>query len=100
MEPHAFMGLQGLVGLFFPSWQIETNFFEGCWITSEFSVQRTVADFLWMWIAAFSSLLAYVVLFLVLRGYITVNGWRVRWTSGQEYPIIPQSHTLAYKMLA
>jgi len=71
-----------------------------CWITSEFSVQRTVADFLWMWIAAFSSLLAYVVLFLVLRGYITVNGWRVRWTSGQEYPIIPQSHTLAYKMLA
>ena len=53
-----------------------------------------------MWIAAFSSLLAYVVLFLVLKGYIAVDGWRVRWTSGQEYPIIPQSHTLAYKMLA
>ncbi|KAH9968849.1 hypothetical protein BC827DRAFT_1166129 [Russula dissimulans] len=71
-----------------------------CWITQEFKVQRTVGDFLWMWISAFSSLLAYIAVFLVLRGFITVEGWRVRWTYGQESPIISTSHLLAYKMLA
>jgi len=71
-----------------------------CWITAEFSVQRTVADFLWMWISAFSSVLAYVAVFLVLGGFVEVDGWRVRWTPRQESPSIPASHTLAYKMLA
>ncbi|KAH9044788.1 hypothetical protein EDB85DRAFT_1911234 [Lactarius pseudohatsudake] len=71
-----------------------------CWITEEFHVQRTVADFMWMWISAFSSLVAYLAVFLVLKGFITVEGWRVRWTYGQESPDIPRSHTLAYKMLA
>jgi hypothetical protein len=55
---------------------------------------------MWMWISAFSSLLAYVAVFLVLRGWITVEGLRVRWTYGQESPDIPESHILAYKMLA
>jgi hypothetical protein len=71
-----------------------------CWISNDFPVQQTVADFLWMWISAFSSLLAYVAVFLVLGGFISVEGWRVRWTYGQESPDIPQSHVLAYKMLA
>jgi hypothetical protein len=76
------------------------NFFLGCWITAEFSVQRTVADFMWMWISAFSSLLAYIALFLVLKGYIVVDGWRILWTYGQDNPVIPRSSILAYKMLA
>ncbi|KAI9441548.1 hypothetical protein H4582DRAFT_1933362 [Lactarius indigo] len=71
-----------------------------CFIADEFRVQRTVADFMWMWISAFSSLLAYLAVFLVLKGFVTVEGWRVRWTYGQESPVIPRSHTLAYKMLA
>lgn len=71
-----------------------------CWITKEFPVQRTAADFLWMWISAFSSVLGYVAVFLVLGGFVKVKGWRVRRTPRQEYPSIPPSHTLAYKMLA
>ncbi|KAH9064106.1 hypothetical protein EDB87DRAFT_1575009 [Lactarius vividus] len=71
-----------------------------CWIAEEFHVQRTVADFMWMWISAFSSLVAYLAVFLVLKGFITVEGWRVQWTYGQESPDIPRSHALAYKMLA
>ncbi|KAI9462443.1 hypothetical protein BJY52DRAFT_1210803 [Lactarius psammicola] len=71
-----------------------------CWIAREFRIQRTVADFMWMWISAFSSLLAYLAVFLVLKGFISVEGWRVRWTYGQESPIILRSHDLAYKMLA
>jgi len=71
-----------------------------CWITERFHVQGTVADFLWMWISAFLSLFAYIAVFLVLRGIVTVEGWRVRWTYGQESPDIPTSHPLAYKMLA
>ena len=55
---------------------------------------------MWMWISAFSSLLAYIAVFLVLGGYIAVEGWRIQWTAGQVNPIIPQSHALAYKMLA
>jgi hypothetical protein len=71
-----------------------------CWISDVYHVQRTAADFLWMWISAFSSLLAYVAVFLVLGGFVRVEGWRVRWTYGQESPDLPQSHILAYKMLA
>lgn len=71
-----------------------------CWIAQEFHVQRTVADFMWMWISAFSSLLAYIAVFLVLRGFISVEGWRVRWTYGHKSPDMPPSHILAYKMLA
>jgi hypothetical protein len=76
------------------------NLFQGCWITKEFPVQRTVADFMWMWISAFSSVLAYVVVFLVLGGFVKVEGWRVRRTPRQQSPSILPSHTLAYKMLA
>jgi len=73
-----------------------------CWITSEFPVQRTVADFLWMWISAFSSILAYIAVFLVLGGFVEVEGWRIRWTGRREFPTIPRPryHLLAYKMLA
>ncbi|KAI9462446.1 hypothetical protein BJY52DRAFT_149237 [Lactarius psammicola] len=71
-----------------------------CWIVGEFHVQQTVADYMWMWISAFSSLLAYLAVFLVLKGFISVEGWRVRWTYGQESPDIRQSHIQAYKMLA
>ena len=74
--------------------------FQGCWIAGEFPVQQIVAAFMWKCISAFSSLLAYVAVFLVLRGFITVEGWHVRWTCGKKSPDIPQYHILAYKMLA
>jgi len=78
---------------------VETQSFQGCWISKEFSVQRTVADFLWMWISAFSSVLVYVAVFLVLGGFVKVEGWRVRWTPRQTHPPISPSHVLAYNML-
>jgi hypothetical protein len=95
-----FYGPTGACGsILFPRvWKL--NLFQGCWITKEFPVQRTAADFLWMWISAFSSVLAYAAVFLVLRGVVEVEGWRVRWTLGQESRFIIPSHTLAYKMLA
>ena len=96
MELHTFMGLRVLVGLFLSLGCEKLKIFQGCWITKEFPVQRTAADFLWMWISAFSSVLAYVAVFLVLGGFVKVKGWRVRRTPGQESPSI----TLAYKMLA
>ena len=82
-----------------PVWEL--NLFQGCWITQEFHVQRTVADCLWLWISAFSSVLAYVAVFLVLGGFVEVEGWHVRWTPRQEsLSIHHPTHTLAYKMLA
>ena len=97
---HAFTGQMDLVGSFSRPAEAESDNFLGCWIVDKFSAQQTVADFMWMWISAFSSLLAYVAVFLILRGFITVEGRRVRWTHGQESPDIPQSNILAYKMLA
>jgi len=81
-------------------WKIELNLFQGCWIAKEFPVQRTAGDFLWMWISAFSSVLAYVAVFLVLGGFVEVEGWRVRRTPRQASRSIHPSHMLAYKMLA
>jgi hypothetical protein len=75
------------------------NLSQGCWIASEFKVQQIVADYLWMWISAFASVLAYVAVFLVLRGFVKVEGWRVRWTPRQEPLAIRPSQTVAYKML-
>ncbi|KAI0053374.1 hypothetical protein FA95DRAFT_1481521 [Auriscalpium vulgare] len=70
-----------------------------CWISHNYSVQRTVVDFLWMWISAFFSILAYVPAFLVLTGYIRVEGMRIYIMSKAEAPAIPPSHRLAYNML-
>ncbi|KAI0067791.1 Snf7-domain-containing protein [Artomyces pyxidatus] len=70
-----------------------------CWITEEFHVQRTVVDFMWMWISAFSSLLAYIPLFLVLHGVIVVDGWRVHLVKKAEIRQIPFSSRFAYNML-
>lgn len=53
-----------------------------------------------MWISAFSSVLAYVAVFLVLGGFIKVEGWHVRWTYGQESRDVIVYDREAYKMLA
>jgi hypothetical protein len=76
---------------------------KGCWISGEFSVQEIVADFLWMWISAFFSVLAYVPVFLVLGGFVETEGWRVRWTNERQSPHLASlfsSRRVAYKMLA
>ncbi|KAI9510983.1 hypothetical protein F5148DRAFT_473829 [Russula earlei] len=49
-----------------------------CWISAEYSVQRTATDFAFIWTTASCSIVVYGMLFLYLKGYITTDGWRVR----------------------
>jgi hypothetical protein len=43
-----------------------------------YSVQRTAADFAFIWATAISNIVIYLVVFLYFRGYITTNGWKMR----------------------
>ncbi|KIM24225.1 hypothetical protein M408DRAFT_242992 [Serendipita vermifera MAFF 305830] len=60
-----------------------------CWISGEFDAERITAEYLWLWIAAFASIILYTFLFFRVRGNITVDpqNWRRirfklhRWTA-------------------
>jgi len=94
-----FYGPNEACEFFFLINKVKLTFSSGCWIVDEFHVQRTVADYMWMWIAAFSSLMAYVATFLVLGRFISVKGWHVRWTYGQESSDIPPTDNIPYRTL-
>ncbi|KAH9048062.1 hypothetical protein EDB84DRAFT_1459112 [Lactarius hengduanensis] len=49
-----------------------------CWIRRAYSVQRTVADFGFMWATAIFNVVIYAVVFLYFQGYITTSGWKIR----------------------
>ena len=51
----------------------------GCWITAGFPVQRIVLEYLWLWTTALLDLLLYIPLYLVIRGFLVVEGYRVYW---------------------
>ena len=46
----------------------------GCWIRSEYSVQRTATDFVFMWMTTLCNIVIYGILFLNFRGYIMTDG--------------------------
>lgn len=52
----------------------------GCWITSEYPVQRIVLEYLWMWITAFANIALYIPMALAIfyDATVAVNGWHVR----------------------
>ena len=61
-----------------------------CWISNDFNPERVTAEYLWLWIAAFTSIILYTFLFFRVRGNITVDPldwrrvrfkWR-RWNTG------------------
>jgi hypothetical protein len=49
-----------------------------CWISSNFNAERITSEYLWLWFAAFSSIILYTFLFFRVRGNITVDplDWR------------------------
>lgn len=52
----------------------------GCWITSDYPVQRIVLEYLWLWITAFLNFILYIPLALVLffNATVVIKGGRVR----------------------
>ncbi|KZT30679.1 hypothetical protein NEOLEDRAFT_1186492 [Neolentinus lepideus HHB14362 ss-1] len=55
-----------------------------CWITSEFPVQRIALEYFWLWSTALLNIALYVPLALVLKGYIIVDGLKVRVAKSEE----------------
>ena len=56
----------------------------GCWITSHYPSQRIGLEYLWMWIAALVVTVVYIFLALVVKGFVSVDGGRIRITIGQK----------------
>jgi len=48
-----------------------------CWIQSHYSVQRTAADYAFMWTTAALNVVAYAMIVLYLLGYIRTVGWHI-----------------------
>lgn len=64
-----------------------------------YSVQRTAADFAFMWATAIFNIVIYLVVFLYFRGYITINGWKIRVCRRSETLNVLAASKLAYGML-
>ncbi len=63
------------------SFTLQTNHVTtGCWITSEFPVQRIVLEYLWLWITCFLNFILYIPMALVIYfdGMLVIHGWRIR----------------------
>lgn len=50
----------------------------GCWITSNYPAQRIALEYAWMWTAAFTNLVLYIPITLVLKGFISAQGGRLK----------------------
>ncbi|KAG1749879.1 uncharacterized protein EDB91DRAFT_770404 [Suillus paluster] len=53
-----------------------------CWIERN-NFQRMGLQYLWMWIAAFITIVVYIFLALVVKRVIIVDGHRIRWISAE-----------------
>ncbi|TDL15996.1 hypothetical protein BD410DRAFT_902282 [Rickenella mellea] len=57
-----------------------------CWISQRYLAERIAGEYSWLWFAAFISLIAYVLLFLRLRGNIVVDPERWQNVTFRWYP--------------
>lgn len=57
------------------------NMILGCWIHKEYDTEQIIFEYLWMWIAAFTMLILYGIIALVMRGTLVINGkkWKFNW---------------------
>ncbi|KAG2075012.1 hypothetical protein BDR04DRAFT_72064 [Suillus decipiens] len=59
-----------------------------CWIERN-NFQRMGLQYMWMWLAAFISIVVYIFLALVVKRIISVDGYRIRWTSPETRSVTP-----------
>lgn len=57
---------------------VNVNVSAGCWITSNYPAQRIALEYAWMWTAAFTNILLYIPITLVLKGFISGSGGRLK----------------------
>jgi len=49
-----------------------------CWITSSYPAQRIALEYFWMWTAALINIVLYIPIALVLKGFISASGGRLK----------------------
>lgn len=47
-----------------------------CWVGSAYPADRISAEYFWLWLSAFSAIVLYVPLWLLIRGNLTVDSQR------------------------
>ncbi|KAI0641914.1 hypothetical protein C8Q79DRAFT_1113248 [Trametes meyenii] len=52
-----------------------------CWIQDEYPTERITLDYMIMFLSALLSFVMYILIFLNLRGNISLHGWRLSWHS-------------------
>jgi hypothetical protein len=57
-----------------------------CWITAAYPVERYALEYLWMFASAGLSFILYFLVFLRLRGNVSVSGWHIRFHRVQDGP--------------
>jgi len=48
-----------------------------CWIGNNYPAERITLDYMWLFMSALLTFVMYSLVFLVLRGNVTIRGWRV-----------------------
>ncbi|KAF8971222.1 hypothetical protein BDZ97DRAFT_1914223 [Flammula alnicola] len=44
-----------------------------CWIIEEFRTEQIVSEYLWVWVAGFSMVILYTIMFIVMRGWFVID---------------------------
>ncbi|KAJ3539472.1 hypothetical protein NMY22_g4723 [Coprinellus aureogranulatus] len=52
-----------------------------CWIQTKYKAVQLLSEYLWMWIICILTGVLYVIDALVIRGFVAIDGWRLRWVS-------------------
>jgi hypothetical protein len=66
----------------------------GCWIIPKFKAEAVVTEYLWVWLAGFSMLVLYTIMFFVMSGWFIIdNGihWHESYEHGPEVVIAPET---------
>ncbi|KAG2120758.1 uncharacterized protein F5147DRAFT_647191 [Suillus discolor] len=59
-----------------------------CWIERN-NFQRMGLQYMWMWFAAFITIVVYIFLALVVKRIVSIDGYKIRWTSSEIRSITP-----------
>lgn len=59
-----------------------------CWIERN-NFQRMGLQYMWMWFAAFITVVVYIFLALVVKRIVSIDGYRIRWASSEIRSITP-----------
>lgn len=74
-----------------------------CWISERYAGERVAGEYVWLWLALFSSFLVYIPLFLWSEGYLRINvvcWWRFHFSYRRKLEVYRGSRRRTVAILA